>query len=723
MPETNLNPEMSPADKQMADLIDKKVTSFNDFRRAASIEIRANIAYLCGFQNIQILNNQIQQLPESYQTPVVANRILPAVVNDIATASRAMPKFDIVPTSTDEADKATAKACDKILPYLQRINGQDFSRKACVLWYDIAGIGWRKVWWDQYYRVTGNNTFPEDPNFDPSRPPFDPDFQGEAIVEHIPNTEMVFDWRTKDLRRLEWVIHHKKITVGEVRKLYGQELAEKVGHDDIGNDYNPGSFELDILSDFSTLTERIAPMTPSNGGRTGQELLEDKLVDYYEFWHVRNKNMPLGAYAVKIGTEIAVNQPYPIETYPHGDLPFVPASPIPLSGVTVRSISRISQARPLQREYNRLRSMILDNIDAVGNSVIMVQRNSKINFKKIDNRAGNIIEYDGTFKPTREPGVPISSAIFAYMDEVKRSIDEVFSFPEPSRGIRPTGVDSAKGLLALQDAAQQQFGPMIDGLDAADEKVVHQLLSLAVANYGTRLISVVGKDNAWTLEKIDSNELHGKFSVTVRMGSSMPTSKAVEADKTFALWQSGILGDPASPQVRNYVLKQMDVGGIDNILQLNSKHVAFAQKEFINAESIVQRIPSTKGVPFEMIADDLAQNIFVPPPNVFDIHEVHIEEHTNFLLDKYWEYIGTGEVQWKILADAMLMHIQMHSNIISQTQAASGQQMTQMEAFQRGNTMEQILAKQTAQLQQVQADVAIAKIQSDEQKSQNKAAD
>lgn len=712
--------QMSPMDKAMADLIDRKVTAFNDYRRAASVEIRANIAYLCGHQNIQIVNDELRPLPSSVATPVVANKILPAVVNDIAVASRAMPKFDIVPATTDEADKATAKACDKILGYLQRINGYDLGRRATVLWYDIAGIGWRKVWWDPYFRVSGNNTFEGDPNYDPQRPPFDPDFTGEALVEHVPNTEVIFDWRTKDLRRLEWVIHHKRITVGAVRKLYGSELADKVAAGSKGQHDGRGSFEVDVLNDFSSLSNQISPRVPASQDQAGAGMKDENLVDYYEFWHVKNRNMPLGAYAVKVGDFMAVNEPYPIDIYPHGELPLIGCSPVPLSGVTARSVSRISQARPLQREYNMLRSLILDNIDAVGNSVIMVNKGTKINFKKIDNRAGNFIEYEGMMKPHREPGVPIASSIFAYIDEVKRSIDEVFSFPEPSRGLRPTGIDSAKGLLALQDAAQQQFGPMIDGLDSADERVVYQLLCIAAANYKERLISVVGRDNTWTLEKLDQSELAGKFNVIVRPGSSMPMSKAVEAEKALVLWQSGLLGDPMSPQVRNYVLKQMELGGIDNILQANSKHVSFAQREFMQAEKMCMELPPiTPDVPEDVATKVMQQYIFVPPVNSFDLHDIHIEEHTNFLLDKYWEYIGTGQVQWNILAQAMLAHIQMHQMVIQQSQASQAQQATQLEAFTKGNTMEQIIAKQTAQLAAVDASKEIAKSKPAEKKSSN----
>jgi hypothetical protein len=694
MPNRNLNiPELSPEDKAVKEVIESKVSAFQDQRRAALLEIKANIAYLCGFQNIQAANNAIEPLPDGQATPVVANKILPAVINDMAVATHNKPTFDVIPASTTQPDQATAKACQKLIPYLQQVNGQDLGRAACVLWYDLAGVAWRKVYYDPHYAVDGINPGPEHEAHNPEIEPHTPIFRGEVLVEHVPNTELIYDTRAKNLDRLQWIIHAKTITFAEVKQRFGQEFADTVSPTEVADRFGGVSaFETEVLGSFNQLSNAL--VASQSKDNTQQIIRDDKVVRYFEFWHVPCVAWPQGAYAVQVGDRIAVNEPYPIQQYRHGELPFVPTAPITLYGIAGRAVSRISQARPLQREYNLLRSMILDNVSTMGNSIFMAPRNAKINFKRLDNQAGNIVEYEGLQRPSREAGVPVPGSIFAYIQEVKQSIDDTFSFPEPSRGVAPGRVESGKGIQLLQDAANMQLGPIVDGFDKSDERVVRQMLGLAITFYGNRLINFIGGDNAWTLYHLNPDDLNGKFRVIVRTGSSMPTNKALEAEKTFGLWQSGLLGDPMGHDTRQYVLKHMDLGNIDNFLQQAARHVNFAQREFLAAvELLAQMPPLDPALSPEEAMVIIQEFLFVPEPNSFDDHSCHIQEHTDFILENYWEYVSSGDIAKQILMQAMVEHANMHHTIISESQAQQLAQQIQGEAFTKGNTEQQLAIK------------------------------
>ena len=706
------DPESDPlsTDDVVKKIIESRRDAFNQHRRSHMLTIRANVAYLCGHQNIQVVNNQIIPLPDIYRTPVVCNLILPAVINDISVGTKVPPVFDVVPAGTDEDDRTTAKACQKILPYLLRINQYTLHRESVILWYDIDGVGWRKTYWDSQASVIGINPPEGTEGFDPNLPAGAPIYQGEVVVEPVPNTELIYDWRQKTLNKLDWIIHAKQVTVGYIRQNYGDEFVDDIDQERIkGKTDGTDEFEVEIRGDFARLAETIAP--PTAKPDESKLLDDDKTVMRYEYWHKPTASMPTGAYAVLVGDKIAENQPYPIEQYPHSELPITPADPVPLTGITVGSISRISQARPLNREYNELRSSIRDNIDAMGNSVFFAQRGSKLNYKKLSNCAANIIEYDGPGKPTREMGVPIPGSTFAYMAEVKRGIDEIFSFHDPSKGIMPVGgPKSGRGLEVLQMADLSGLGPMTTALEISDQKVVYQMLSLAVANYKERLVSIVGEDCKWTLSKINEAELKGKVNVIVKRNSSLPINKTLEAQKAFEVWSSGLLGDPTDPTVRLHTIKQMELGNIDNILQSNAKQVNFARREFINAEQMTLQMPP---IPQEATPDQIEQhflaNIYVPPPNSFDDHAVHISEHTEHLLDNYWKYLSTQAPQMQVLLSAMGAHIEMHKQIMSQAQQQQMQAQMLAEAFTKANTPEQILLKQTAALQSAKAQMVAAR--------------
>jgi hypothetical protein len=688
--------EQEDLDGQMMLLIKKKVKAFNPRRKAELLETKANIAYLCNHQNIGVEGGTIRELPEAhkYFIHVTANKLLPAVRNDIAVSTKTKPTFDIVPAGTDEDDKATAKAGNKILPYLQRINDPHLHRKGVVLWYEIIGSGWRKIYWDPNAKVDRMNSQQGDEDFDPNYPPMAPIFKGEVRVELIPNTELIYDHRIKDIRRLLWIIHAKSITKGDARSRFGDIVDQVSKAAWRENRKGESTFDAQVAGDFARLSQDLltTPSKPEEAHLTE----DDKETNIYEFWHIIDKNMPQGSFAVGLGDLdklVAVaNQPYPIETYPHQELPFVGASPLSLSGITIRSPANLTIARPLQREYNKVRSEILDHCDALGAGVIFAPRGANIDYKKMDNLHGNIIEYDGAGmnKPSREPGVPLQGGVFAHLDTILKDIDEVFAFHEPSKGIMPEGGPrSAIGLQTLQEADATQLSPMIIGLDEADERVAHQMLSLALANYGERMIEIIGKDNRWTLEQINAAELNGKVNVIVRTGSSLPMNKTLEMEKTVFAWQSGLMGDPNDPEIRAKVLKAMELGSFDQVLQDNAKQENFAKMEFIQAEKLAQQMPPD---------GDLAQFVFVPPINSFDDHHVHKKEHTNWILDKYYEYIGSGQPQFQILAQAFLDHSNMHGQAIYEAQMMQIQQQMLIKGVtleQKGQTMAQIKAKKS----------------------------
>lgn len=677
-------------DNLIKELIEKKVKSFENHRRAQRLTIEANIAYLCGHQHVQIVNGTLQPIPQTERDVVIANKILPAVINDIANATKIAPKLDVVPAGTDEDDAATAKAGQKILPYIQRINGEDLARGLAVLWYDLAGVGWRKVYWDPKAKLIGNNPGPNEEGFIPEMQPGEPIFQGEVVIEHVPNNELVYDHRKKNLKNLDWIIHHKVITLGELKQRFGADAVEGIDPAEIHTtDSGEDSFAITVFGDFAELSKSIAP-SPKESESSLLEI--DKLVDYYEFWHKPNQSLPQGSYAVVAGDKVFVNQPYPVQSYPHMELPFVPAAPVPLDGVITGSIPRISQARPLQREYNRVRSLILDGSDVMSNAVMFVQRGANVEYKKVTNQNGVIVEYDGMIRPQREQGIPLCASLFAHLETIRRDIDEIFAFHEASKGIMPKGGPrSGIGLQSLQEADGTQLSPIVRALDIADQVIANQALQLAIANYKERLIHIVGKDNQWCLEKINMAELTGKCNVVVRTGSSLPISKAMEQDRAFSAWQSGLLGMPNDPSVRRYVLKMMDLGGFDQLLQDNAKDVNFAQQEFIGSDKLIRQLPAEQlaGLDPKIAGQIMEQFVYVPPVNVFDDHLTHRMEHSNFLKDKYHEYIATNLPPYLILVRAMMDHIAMHDQAIMAQQMQSPEMISAMAQMNKSHADQQ----------------------------------
>jgi hypothetical protein len=657
------------ADDAMKQLLQSKIGGFNPMRMARFLQIKRNIAYLCGHQNVYIQNGTLLTLPEddSEYCAVMHNKIIEGVGNDIASGTKNEPVSFILPAGTDEDDKATAKVCEKIKQYLYRINSMQEIRKGVILWYDLDGIGWTKVYFDPQATSMGENPPAGQDGNDPNTPDGAARFQGEVVVDVVPNTELIYDRRNTRPDKLKWMIHVKTVTLGYVASQFGPEfaaLAERFASESIPA---TDTFETSLMGDFATLAGN---MTQSK--TVGKIPNQDKVLTYYEFWHIPDVIIPMGAYAVAVGSastlgetpdiEVAINMPYPINTYRHGKLPFIPWRPLALDGIDGGGISRISQAVPLQREYNKTINQIGINNDVMGNGIWKSPRDAELNVKRMDNSSGLIVEYSGSVPPTREQGISVPGGVFGYLQTLSTMLDSCFMFHDSSKGIMPQGGPrSAVGLQTLQDGDSTQMGPIVRALDIAEEQVVHQMLNLALATYGQRTLNIIGDDNQWTLAAINTDELQGKINVVIKTGSSAPYSKDAQANKIFMVWQSGLLQQPMDP-TRLKVIKAMDLGNFDSLLQDNSKDINFSQREFQAAEQ-----QAAQGT-LSMTPEEAGTKVFMAPPNAFDDHNTHIVEHSNFLKSKYWEYMGSGNLNLMLLANVQNIHIQMHQQVLAQQQ-------------------------------------------------------
>lgn len=665
-------------------LVLDRVNEFNDYRKQRLISIKANIAYLCGNQNIALQNDTIVQLPDSETTLCCCNLILPAVVNDIATATKVPATFDIIPSSQSESDQGTAIASRKILDYILRTNPRNLSRGETVLWYDLDGVGWRKVYWNTSGGILGT---------DPETGQPVPD--GEVSIECIPNNELIFDYRIKNLNKIEWIIHAKRVSVGWIRARYGQDFADKMKDVSLANEQEE-SFEASILHNFKTITQRVISDSPVDNQRDSR-VKDDRLVDYYEYWHKPSMSNPEGSLVILAGGEVLKAGPYPKEAYPHQKLPFVPASPMELKGITVGSIPRIGQARPMQREYNIIRSLIMSHTHALGNGVIFTPRESNLQYKTLSNLAGSVIEYDGIAKPHRDQGVPLPNSIFVHLSEIRRNIDEVFAFHEPSKGMMPSGgPKSAIGIEVLKSADYDQLGPVIDALEEAEEKIVYQALSLALANYREgKTLNIVGPDNRWTTFVINKEKLDGKINVIVRRGSSVPSDKQSESAQAFNAWQSGLLGDPMLPGNRLHTLKQMQLPGIDHILQINAMDTEMAKREFVVSDRMLRETPQEyDDITDPVQLEEIMNLVQVPEVNSFDDHEIHAYEHRRFIVEHYHEYKSL-DAKYVYAMAMMIEHMNVHLSEIQNRQAMASEESTQNEAYVKGNTAEQLIIQST----------------------------
>ena len=695
-----------PQALEVARIMRNRIDTNNVHRRANLAEINANISYLVGEQNVCFRNGAIEPITNVRLRNPVSNIILPAVQKDVAVATQSPPVYDFVPAGTDDDDRATATVAHKFIQHIQRMHGTGLARSQTVMWYDIAGVGWRKVYWNPNYMVKGINPPPTDPETGELNPDHNPQLevgeaimQGEVEIESVPPFQLIYDFRQTNLRKLEWIIHAKPVTREWVLSTFGFEVTQALSGN-FSSASKESEFEATIINRFNggVADEIQQVVTPKPRNDSHVMLKADEYIEYYEYWQKPTKSAPAGMLAIMLGDQVVTHGPYPMEYYPHGELPFTPAAPLSIGAGVGTAIPRISSARPIQRRYNRLLAQIDENVDVMGNAIIMAPRNSKIKYKTLDNGAGNLIEYDGPVgKPHREAGVPMNPQIFAYISDTKQTLEQLFAFNEVTRGVAPRNIESGRGIMALQDADRVHMQPIVLEFEEADRHVAYQAVTIAMENYEEeRQIDCVGTDFSWALYTVDKNQLRGKFNVVIKPLSSLPTDKEADAIRAFEAWKSGLLGDPNEPDIRLWTLEQMRMGNQENLLQKNSKQRNFAAKEFLVAADNVKKFDLPPDSPAEVVADEIKKRTFIPHINAFDDHQVHLAVHGEWMMDNYWELISYDNPIMLELLQNMMLHIQEHQAVIQQQQSAAFERDLQAQMLIKGTTMPQIALRKAS---------------------------
>ena len=87
----------------------------------------------------------------------------------------------------------------------------------------------------------------------------------------------------------------------------------------------------------------------------------------------------------------------------------------------------------------------------------------------------------------------MSSQVFTHFSILKTAIDEIFAFHGAMKGQPPKNIDSGKGITALQQSDIEHLGPIVDGFEEADQRVLYQALTLMAANYERGRMDHVGR--------------------------------------------------------------------------------------------------------------------------------------------------------------------------------------------------------------------------------------
>jgi len=494
-----------------------------------------NISYYLGKQNVR-WNDGTGALYErnvpSWRARLVCDKILPFVRKAIARWVRNDPTWTAVPATNEQEDQQVARVANQVLEGYWRHCDMSFVLIDALTWMGTTGNGFLKALWDvqkgppisvgaddlegggeqdKGLLERAKQKFEEVLGRKPEKDETKELHLGDLEIEAVSPFEIDVPVGTTSVRNALWLKHSKIRDPDYIRQRYGKDV-------DVDSDEGLAGY----------YQRRIESMTSTGSGSTSDM---DEGVMVHELWVRPIKGWPKGIRVVVGGGKV-LEEPK-ANPYEHGLIPFVQLKEVHVSG-RFWADSVVTHLRPLQDDYNKARSQVKENRDAMSKPKWLVHRMARIAGNAITSEPGEIIIWEGTIEPKPVVPPPIPHYVTQTMELDQADMQDIAFSHDVSMGKNPPGARSGDMIQSLKEGDEQDLTPTGQMIDRAIEhlgSLVLQTLHQYVSE--DRLVKIVGKNNALDVVSFRGTDLVGKssmpnvsyFDVRVQSYSKLPQSR------------------------------------------------------------------------------------------------------------------------------------------------------------------------------------------------------
>lgn len=533
-------------------------------RRGTERQWYLNLAYYFGQQNVVVTKTQQSSVGFRLNTPpappwrvrLVINHVRRIVRKEMASLFGQKPNWEVVPSTTSDEDLVAARAAEQIFDSVYDSENVQTRLKEAGWWACITGTGFIKDYWNANAKDAQG-------------------VQGKICIEALtPFHLYVPDFRATDLEQQPFVIHASTRDPQWVKDAYKL-------------DANPTTTATNSILDDVFL------------GILGAQQLSANQVLLLECWVKPgvSKLLTNGGVITIAGNQLAqVIEKYP---YDHMQFPFAEIRNIPSGKFYGEAM--ITDLLPVQKEYNRTRSQIVEAKNLLSKPKLLAAMGS-IDPNKITSEPGQVILYKLGFQPPTSLQLPeLPGYVMEQINQLRGDMDDLSGLHDTSNGQNPNQVTSATALSFLQEQDETMLSDTTDSVESAVQKTGRQVLALASQYWdANRLIKVVGTDEAFDAQEYKGADLRGNLDLRVESGSALPKSKAAKQAFITDLIKMGVV--PAQQG-----LEMLDLMGIDKIIDDVMADKRQAQRENLQ----MQRNGAL-------------------PVNEWDNHAMHIQTHNRF---------------------------------------------------------------------------------------------
>lgn len=589
-------------------------------RRTLEQQWNLNMNFLNGNQYCDIAPNGEILDDENYyfwQNRNVYNHIAPIVETRLAKLSRVRPIMSVRAASGEDRDLKTARVASDVLNASCNRCGLDKIIAKVTLWSETLGTGFYKVCWNGEKgkvlgSVNGVNVK-------------EGDVEIYAISPYEIFPESLFK---NELSEQKSIIHARAVSVDDIESVYGVKIEGE---------------DIDIFS-----------LSKSKSGAKSSKI-SSKVVPncalVIEKYERPTKSFPNGRVITVAGDELLSISVLPYKNGDNGqrDFPFVKQDSISAAGMFFGS-SVVERVIPLQRAYNAVKNRKHEFLNRVSMGVIAVEDGSVDVDELCEDglQPGKVLVYRQGSTPPRmiaSESVPLD---FSYEEE--RLTNEFITISGTSEISRnstiPTNVTSGTAIQQLVEQDETRLAPTAENIKRAIKEVAKQILRLFMQFASQkRLMRIAGDNQKSEVFYFSASDLNSD-DVVFDTENELSNTPAQKKSAVLELLNTGLLDDmngKMSARTKAKILQILGYGNLDNVQDLTSLHMDKAQSENIATDEKTVEVED------------------------FDDHELHITEHTRFLLSGELNMLKHKDEAKKRITE----HLKKHKELLLRQQMES----------------------------------------------------
>lgn len=521
-----------------------------------------------------------------WQSRRVFNHIAPAVETRLAKLTKLRPELKARAFSDEDGDLRAAKLASGILAYVKERTGLNDVIARATLWAEICGSAFYKVAWD----ADGGRQVGVDEKGAPV-------YEGEVCVTAVSPFEIYPDeLSAEDLESVNSLIHAKSVPVSYISERFGVLVTGEAQTDERSAVYSePRASAQGVAAFGKTTTEK-----------------EDQTV-LIERYTRSCQAYPNGRLEIAAGGELLYegDLPYINEEKGVRGLPFVKQDCLRLPAAFFGG-SVVDRLIPVQRAYNAVRNRKHEFLNRLSMGVLAVEDGSVDTDELAEEglSPGKILVYrQGGKAPEMMESGEIPNEFSKEEEWLEKEFVYVSGVSELSKNSMPMQVTSATGLKLLYDEDNARLATTTDHMAEAMKALSKQIVLLyRQFAGGARLLSMTGENRKTEVFYFNAAELAASDLV---FEAEQEISADERRDTIMKLLNAGLFtGDDGkiSQSTKQKILEAFGFGDYENARDISALHIIKAEEE---------NVALTRG---SVLADG------------YDDHDLHIVEHTRFLL-------------------------------------------------------------------------------------------